>query len=472
LITDPRLVGGLAQGAADRMRDGRMVTRVPLSAVTRRAGRPAGPSQVFCFDSGPGRHHALVVDASRVYDVDAGLAAAVAEAARGGALSERALLASLGLLTDAAIGPRIDPPPVAAVSLAIAQRCNLACGYCYADGGSFGGEAKAMGWDVARQAVDRLLAGQPRGGQASLAFMGGEPLVERALLRRVTRHAQQQAAARGIGLRLALTTNATLLTEDDACFLAEHGFSVTVSLDGEAELQDRLRPTLGGGGSHARILARLGPLLARQRPGGLQVGARLTVTTQHRHLRASVEHLMGLGFHSVGVSPALTSRDASLALDAAAMPGLLAQMTELADEAEACWLRGEAYPFGNLLSALQEIHRGTHRPLPCGAGAGYLGVASDGAYAACHRFVGDDSAGLGDVHSGPHERQRADWLNARHVDRQQPCAGCWARYLCGGGCHHEVQQRGRLACDFIRGWLAHCLGAYTRLADARPALFG
>jgi uncharacterized protein len=448
-----------------------VVAMVPLSAIRRRPAAPTGPSQVFCFDSGQG-HHALVVDASRVYDVDAEFAAAVAQAALGGPMSERVLLASLGLLAEPAIGPGIEAPPVAALSLAIAQRCNLACGYCYADGGSFGGEARAMDWDVARQAVQRLLDPLPRGARASIAFMGGEPLVERALLRRATEFAAGRAAQRGIALKLALTTNATLLTEADAQFLAEHRFSVTVSLDGEAELQDALRPTLGGGGSHARILARLAPLLALQMPNGLQVGARLTVTTRHRHLRASVEHLMALGFHSVGVSPALTSRDATLALDAAAMPRLLAQMTELAREAEARWQRGEAYPFGNLLSAIQEIHRGTHRPLPCGAGAGYLGVAADGALTACHRFVGDDSAAFGSVQAGLDEARRKEWLGARHVDRQQPCAGCWARYLCGGGCHHEVQQRGRVACDFIRGWLAHCLGAYVRLTDGRPELFG
>ncbi|MBI5258919.1 MAG: SPASM domain-containing protein [Burkholderiales bacterium] len=453
------------------------VVSVPVASIGRRnaaggAALPRGPSQGFSFETERG-HHVLVSDGSRVYDVDAGFAAALAAAARqGGAPAERALLASLGLLGQPAIGPALEPPPVNALSLAIAQRCNLACGYCYADGGSFGGEARAMDWDTARAAVDGLLQGVEPGGRASLAFMGGEPLTERALLRRVTTHAAERAAQRGVRLQFALTTNATLLNEDDAAFLAEHRFTVTVSLDGEAELQDRLRPTLGGTGSHARVLARLAPVLARQAPGGLQASARLTVTREHRNLRASVEHLMGLGFHSVGVSPALHSRDARLALTAEHMAGLLGQMTGLAAEAERRWLQGEAYPFGNLLAALQEIHLGTHRPLPCGAAAAYLGVGADGALHACHRFVGDDSAAFGDVQQGLDTAARSRWLAARHVDRQQPCAGCWARYLCGGGCHHEVQHGGRAACDFIRGWLAHCLAAYVRLSDARPQLFG
>ena len=57
-------------------------------------------------------------------------------------------------------------------------------------------------------------------------------------------------------------------------------------------------------------------------------------------------------------------------------------------------IAGERYPFANAVTAMRELHRGTHRPYPCGAGAGYLGVAADGALAACHRFVGDPEAAL------------------------------------------------------------------------------
>jgi hypothetical protein len=46
-----------------------------------------------------------------------------------------------------------------------------------------------------------------------------------------------------------------------------------------------------------------------------------------------------------------------------------------------------------------------------------------------------------------------------------------ARYLCGGGCHHEVIARGRPACDYIRGWLHYCLQAYVRLSSRHANLF-
>jgi uncharacterized protein len=57
------------------------------------------------------------------------------------------------------------------------------------------------------------------------------------------------------------------------------------------------------------------------------------------------------------------------------------------------------------------------------------------------------------------------------VHRQEPCRNCWARYMCGGGCHHEVIHRGRPACNYIRGWLHYCLQAYIRLLERCPEYF-
>ena len=77
--------------------------------------------------------------------------------------------------------PQIDDqpltePPLHALSLAIAQKCNLGCTYCYAQQGEFGGTAKNMTRETADQAVDLLLAGAEPGARLNLAFLGGEPL--------------------------------------------------------------------------------------------------------------------------------------------------------------------------------------------------------------------------------------------------------------------------------------------------------
>jgi uncharacterized protein len=129
------------------------------------------------------------------------------------------------------------------------------------------------------------------------------------------------------------------------------------------------------------------------------------------------------------------------------------------------------YPFLNMVNALRELHRGTHRPYPCGAGAGYFGVSADGDLAACHRFVGDADGAMGSLQSGVDRARQTAWLTDRHVHAQEPCRSCWARYLCGGGCHHEVLARGRPACDFIRGWIHYTVQAYGRLSRLAPGWF-
>ena len=53
-------------------------------------------------------------------------------------------------------GQPLSQPPLKALSLAVAQKCNLGGTYCYAQEGSFGGFAKNMSWEVAKVAVERL----------------------------------------------------------------------------------------------------------------------------------------------------------------------------------------------------------------------------------------------------------------------------------------------------------------------------
>ena len=160
----------------------------------------------------------------------------------------------------------------------------------------------------------------------------------------------------------------------------------------------------------------------------------------------------------------LTSPGGAGEMQAGDLETMLGEMIDCGREYERRVLAGERYPFANLDNALREIHRGTHRPYPCGAGAGYLGVSADGELSACHRFVGDEEGAMGSLAKGIDRDRQAEWLETRHVHRQEPCRSCWARYLCGGGCHHEVIHRGRPACDYIRGWLHYCIEAYLRLS--------
>jgi uncharacterized protein len=359
--------------------------------------------------------------------------------------------------------------PVRSLSLAVAQKCNLACSYCYAQEGSFGSEPKNMEHAAAIRAVDLLFQEAKPGESVNLAFLGGEPLVNRALIRECTERAVAMGRRTEVRVSFSITTNGTLLTAEDGRFFEQHGFAVTVSMDGVGEAHDRQRPFRGGQGSYARIIENAAPLLAMQ--SRMQVSARVTVTPGNLRLRETLDHLLNLGFHSVGFSPMLHAPSGRGEMDAGALSEMLAQMIECGEEFERRSVRGERYAFANAATAIRELHKGTHRPYPCGAGGGYFGVAADGGLYACHRFVEDSARSFGDVWSGVDRERQSQWLEQRHVHFQSPCSGCWARYLCGGGCHHEVIHRGRPACDYIRGWLDYCLKAYARMRISAPGYF-
>ncbi len=166
-----------------------------------------------------GGFHVLIVDGSQIFSIDDGLGRALAAASGEGAGAARALLAEHGLGSRRFVGdePLLDPP-LRALSLAVAERCNLGCTYCYAEGGSFGGPSQDMPWEVAEASVRRLFAQASPGERVNLAFLGGEPLANRSLIRRATELAAGIASARDIPIGFSITTNGTLVTPEDGEF--------------------------------------------------------------------------------------------------------------------------------------------------------------------------------------------------------------------------------------------------------------
>jgi uncharacterized protein len=418
----------------------------------------AAPPPHLRFSSAAGEH-LFVTAYSRLFDLpdDAAVAFDV-HPGRGD------LLDSLGARGDgeAALDSPVFPNPQS-ISLNVSASCNLACGYCYAGQGAFGGkQAAGMGWEVARAAIDSLLGQADPAHPITIGFIGGEPFVNKALIHRCVGYAARAAAADRLDIRFSVTTNGTLLKHDDILLLRAHPFAVTVSLDGDPETHDRQRPAAGGRSSWARAVDGVRPLL--EKPGLAKVAARATVTRGSAPLHRQFDALEAAGFREIGFSPLRTGAQAAGPIEGEAWSRYLDELTALAGRELERLRGGEALRLTNLAVALKQIHRGACSPYPCGAGGGYFSVGSDGDWYACHRAVGEDEFRLGDS-SGLDAPRREAFLIERHVHAQTDCTTCWARYLCSGGCHHERARRSRESCDFIRQWLRFCLAAYCELSE-------
>ena len=374
----------------------------------------------------------------------------------------------------------LTPFPLTTAVLNVTNQCNLSCTYCYEYSEdkivdtTTGAQPKFMSEETARKSVDLLMNESGDNRVVHVSFFGGETLMNYPVLSRVVPYAREQAGARGKRVEFNLTTNATLLTGEMIGFLAENDISVTVSIDGPREMQDRFRVFHDGRGSYDELLPRVRELLRRHtsRP----IGARVTLTSQVSDVVSIYRHLTEeIGFQEVGFAPVTTSPGRDYALDGSGFDQMVDQFTALADEFLEAALAGKHHGFSNVSETLEEIHKGASKAYPCGAGLGLVGVATGGDVGLCHRFAGSDEHKLGTVDDGLDREAQNAFLERHHLANKTDCHTCWARPLCSGGCYHEAHTRyGTSAhanlhyCEWIRGWTDVCLRVYGELAARNP----
>jgi uncharacterized protein len=251
---------------------------------------------------------------------------------------------------------------------------------------------------------------------------------------------------------------------------------VTVSIDGDRELNDRMRVFHDGRGSYDVIVPNIKKLLARHRTNS--IGARVTLSSGVSHVRRIFEHLtQEVGFAAVGFSPATANPNRLYHIGPGKMESVLGGFEELAWEYRDCAVEGKAHGFTNANDTLKELHSGISKAYPCGAGLGLLGVGTAGDLNLCHRFVDSPVGQMGHVHRGGVDHEaRHEFLDTHHLGARYDCHTCWARPVCAGGCYHEAfVHYGNTAaanlhyCDWIRGWNDLCLRIYGEIGVRNPS---
>lgn len=365
-----------------------------------------------------------------------------------GVLAELAELCRQGLLFTPDTGrphPANAATPAVRLShlcLHVVHGCNLRCDYCFAGDGDYG-KPETMAAATARAAVAFFAAHAGPYPELGLEFFGGEPLLNLEAIAAAVDAARRLEADLGRRFRFSISTNGTLFSAPVRRFLVEHDFDVVVSLDGRPEVHDARRRLAGDQGSYDRIVAGARALAAAMRGGRLAL--RGVFTRHNPAFVADALHLADLGFASVSIEPVAGQPDGS-ALCPATAARAEAAYAELAQALVERLRAGQAAPEFPPLGfspgqplAYSRCERG------CGAGRSYLAVAPSGAVFPCHRFVHRPEFAIGRVSEGI----TAPAVQARfaepHVQGKPACAGCWARYYCGGGCHaNAVEAHGTI----------------------------
>jgi uncharacterized protein len=144
------------------------------------------------------------------------------------------------------------------VTVLTTLQCNFACDYCFqGDHGDYNKSAAKMTMETAGRVAafteERLDALKP--ASFVLTLFGGEPLLNLPVAYYLSERLWQASQARGVRMQLNVITNGLLLTPDVVDRLAPCGLNaVKITLDGDRDTHNRMRPLRGGQGTFDKII--------------------------------------------------------------------------------------------------------------------------------------------------------------------------------------------------------------------------
>ncbi|MBS4008854.1 MAG: thioether cross-link-forming SCIFF peptide maturase [Clostridium sp.] len=321
---------------------------------------------------------------------------------------------------------------VKALCLHLAHDCNLRCRYCFAGTGHYGGKRGLMSFDVAKKAVDFLLAASRSRKHCEIDFFGGEPLLNFQVLKDTVAYSRQQGEALGKLLKFTVTSNALLIPDEVREYLNAEEISIVLSLDGRQEVHDRMRKTLPGGGSWQQVLQNCKTLVSGR--GGENYYLRGTYTRHNLDFTNDIQVMIEQGFDRISLEPAVLSPKVDESFRNEDLPLLYAEYEKLAALLWEHEVMGKKVHFFHFELDLDQGPCAKKRAMGCGAGAAYLAVTPEGKLYPCHQFVGEEAFCAGDVFSGVDRKVLERFAAVDNADKEA-CRSCFARFFCGGGCH-------------------------------------
>jgi len=359
------------------------------------------------------------------------------------------------------------------ITLHVSQACNLACKYCYADHGTFGEHPRLMTKELAKKAVDFLFAGTRGCRQVGIVFLGGEPLLNFDTIRHVVDYSQALGEKEEKRVAYSLTTNGTVLNDEIIEFLCRHRFGLKVSMDGDKELHDEMRPFKNGKGSYDLVAANLKKLLAQRG----QLSVRPTLTRSNVSANRLAEFFEEFGFTRIGFGAASGTcfEKAAYDLTDADMDKLFAENEKTADVILERLADGRLVRYDPFENLLYSIHSRAKTRIRCGFARGVRTVSVDGRIYACHRLVGTESYAIGSLDDGIDQEKVYQLLWNYYQVKKHCWDTCWARHLCGGPCPQYVAHpSGRFEypdkghCEFTRRSFEFGIWFYDSLRKRFP----
>ena len=382
-------------------------------------------------------------------------------------LRNRGMLGSSGMYETGREGrppPAQDLPRFALVKLT--NRCNLQCSYCYFPEDH---EPHSMDPETGKNVI-RKMYDVPTKRPLTVAFHGGEPLLEFSTIMRLIDHTITEIVTRKRDIAFQLQTNGTLITNEMAAALKRKNVYVGLSLDGVTRETNACRRGKDGSDTFRRAMEGLEILLNHDVP--CSVTTVVTVMNVD-HLYELFDYLVSRGVKAMNFIPVTKRIEDGLRFS-----------------------REMEFPPERLFHAtipivrkLMEINRSAQRKVfvyniagivanltnrngmfmcarsPCGGGRDMVAVDVNGDVYPCDEFFGIPQYNCGSLNTtdipgiivGPGMER----FRQRTVDSIPSCSRCgWKRICCSGSipsaCYpYGAQMQPSAYCAFYQKIIPH-----------------
>ena len=346
--------------------------------------------------------------------------------------------------------------PVKALCLHVAHDCNLRCKYCFASTGDFGQGRKIMPPEIAKKAIDFVIARSGVRHNIEVDFFGGEPLMAWNTVTQTVDYARSLEEKYNKKFRFTITTNGLLLDEDKRKYINENMDNCVLSLDGRREVNDAFRKTVAGTGSYDTIVPKFKALVDERDPN-LDYYARGTFTSHNLDFAEDVLSIADAGFDRLSVEPVTADPGCGYDLTEDDLPKIEAEYDRLTDIMLERKKEGKPFTFFHFMVDLDQGPCVVKRLRGCGAGYEYVAVTPDGDIYPCHQFVGKDEFKQGSVLDQSFNMDIAQKFAGMNIYSRPKCQKCWAKFYCSGGCsaanynmNHDMNDSYDLGCEMER----------------------
>ena len=326
------------------------------------------------------------------------------------------------------------------ITFFMTTRCNLACSYCYS--GNCVQDEQSIDLEFAKQGIRDFFASSK---SRHIRFCGaGEPTLEFEKIKAIREFAFELG---GSNLKVEIQTNG-VFPANVARWLAHNVDIIWISCDGPPDIQDTLRPTVGGGKTSGVIERNIAILLNEGTEAIVGVRSTITPINLYRQIEM-IEYFHGLGITAVFSDPVFPPVETdSTKVKNLDLPKDF--MMEYAHEFLPARERAEELGifYGSILTVNfdEKTEYFCRSCLPCPH------LTTDGYVSCCDlAFLGHILPQLiygkfdPDTGTITYDQKKIAAIRSRKASNLAECQGCPVLYHCAGACLGEgVNETGRL----------------------------